>query len=486
MQAAGTTEHKLRRVARKHVIVHAGYHKTGTTSIQVALTNARERLRAAGILYPLCGVPKEFPYGQHLLPWSLMDRPPAPHFFHLGSRQELWRSLCDEIEASSASLVILSSEEFDRLSFAEISVLARLLSEYHIAPMIFLRSHAGLIESMYRTYVIHMGYSAPIARFAAEEAPRLDYANMLRDWAAIADQDLIVLSYEDERVRRDSIAAFFGAIDVNDEVLAESRSIRVNESVPAFVSETARHFRLQGVPEDVVLHWISEVRRIQFAASNDRFSCLPDWLRTELDGRFRIETAAIVSDDGLRRCLHGSLETRPLRYDRVVITSPLRALSELGYRRDPSAQDRQSTLDKVPCIGAIDEMDGTHARGWLRGAHEGAGPHVTLTFGGEMTLSARVDPRDQRFVLDLGSPIFRDAALRAMARRRNSTKRSVSPDAFLAERFGIAVEALSDEAGAPFQTQFVLPLPADFPAERTAREWLRFLDADVRDLSLHA
>jgi hypothetical protein len=470
-------------VKRKRVIVHAGYHKTGSTSIQVALTNAREELRAAGILYPLSGVPEAFPYGHHLLAWSLRDRPQAAHFIDADARQELWRSVCDEIEASSASVVIFSSEEFDRLSFEEINLLARRLTEYQITPVIFLRNHADLIESMYRTYVIHMGYSSSIARFAVEESPRLDFANMLRDWAAIASQDAVVLSYEDESIRSDSVATFLGAIDVGDYLPAENRSIRVNDSVPAFVVETARYLQQQAFEEGQMRRWISDVRRIAFGTTCARFSCMPDWLRNDLDQRFRIEAAAIVSDVSLKGCLRGTLDMRPLPYRRVVITNPLQAMCELGYRCEPTVPPRAFSADDVRCIGAVDEMTGTLAQGWLHGAREGERLHVVLTFDGETALSASVDPQSHRFVLDLGSRTFRYVALRAMARRRDNAKYPTGAAPRLAQEFGIAVEAVFETAGAPFQARFVLPFPIDFPAERTAREWLRFLNAAAGDFS---
>ena len=282
---------------RKRVVIHAGYHKTGTTSIQVAMTRARQRLRAYGVLYPQSGVPDEFPYGHHLLPWSLMKQPPAGRSLAAAARDELWRELGDEITASPAAVVILSSEEFDRLDRAEISSVAERLQDHDIIPVIFLRNHADLIETMFRTHVIHLGYAASIQRFAAEEAPRLDFANMARDWMTVARSGAgIIMSYEDGSIRRDSVAAFRSAIELDADCLGGDQPVFVNTSAPAFVCEMVRHLRDQHGDEADVRQWIDEVLRVDFGTSvGTDYGCMPRELSAVLHRRFEAETTAIAS-----------------------------------------------------------------------------------------------------------------------------------------------------------------------------------------------
>lgn len=312
---------------RTRVIVHAGYHKTGTTSIQVALTRSRDRLRGAGVLYPQTGVPPQFPYGHHLLPWSLTRvNPVLPISFDPQSAHDLWAELIGEIERSACPVVVLSSEEFDRLDAAAIRAAAGALGAYDIVPVVFVRNHAELIESMFRTHVVALGYTAPIARFAAEEAPRLDCAAMVRDWGAVAAAGaVLVIPYDDEAVRRDSVAAFLAAAGIDEGVLDSDAHVRTNQSMPAFVCETVRYLRGTGSDEAQLQRWLAWIGGLDFgSAANARFVCMPPALRAALNDRYAAEA----------RQLGLPATAMP---ERLALTDPLAALAAL-VRALPAAR----------------------------------------------------------------------------------------------------------------------------------------------------
>jgi hypothetical protein len=93
------------------VLIHAGSHKTGTTSLQDLFTSHRTALRERGILYPFTGV---LPNGtgidsQTNIAWELM----AHNSFDpaVGTLDEL----IAEAASSGCEKVLLSSEEFARL-----------------------------------------------------------------------------------------------------------------------------------------------------------------------------------------------------------------------------------------------------------------------------------------------------------------------------------------------------------------------------------
>ena len=56
----------------KKIIVHAGFHKTGTTAIQSSFYAATEKLEKAGIIYPHTGGK-----AHHKAIYSFMERPGA-------------------------------------------------------------------------------------------------------------------------------------------------------------------------------------------------------------------------------------------------------------------------------------------------------------------------------------------------------------------------------------------------------------------------
>ena len=97
--------------ATRHVLIHAGSHKTGTTSLQSLFTAQRAALHESGILYPFTGV---LPNGtgidsQTNIAWELLGHnafDPA-----VGTLDEL----IAEVALSDCEKVLVSSEEFARL-----------------------------------------------------------------------------------------------------------------------------------------------------------------------------------------------------------------------------------------------------------------------------------------------------------------------------------------------------------------------------------
>jgi hypothetical protein len=96
-----------RRLPEGSRLVHIGPHKTGSTAIQVALDSAADRLAAHDVAYVTVGS-----YRPRRAGWALgirgrpagTERPPMKH----------WKRLVGAVEASEASLVCVSNEDFGR------------------------------------------------------------------------------------------------------------------------------------------------------------------------------------------------------------------------------------------------------------------------------------------------------------------------------------------------------------------------------------
>ena len=101
----------------RQIIFHIGQGKTGTTSIQAAMHQARDRLRENGICYPLSHI---IPRNHHSLavdfggPESVNQNfrekmGPAPNVIRAKSEEE-WQALYDRIARENPHKVLLSSE----------------------------------------------------------------------------------------------------------------------------------------------------------------------------------------------------------------------------------------------------------------------------------------------------------------------------------------------------------------------------------------
>lgn len=321
----------------KRIFLHVGLHKTGTTSIQWALSRSRKELMAAGFVYPQSACPEWARFGQHLLPWSVLERKEyLPSLngnrasFTEAEVEAIWEGLREEIEASGCDNVILSSEEFDTLADGEIEAVRKRLDGYAVIPVIFLRYLPALIESSYRTAVVYSAYTNSAEAFAQNQRTRLDYHAMARAWLSTSAEGRIhLIHYDDAQVKADSLAAFCRVIGLPTETIPDGHKLRQNESVPAHICELMRFMRLKGADEEVIRRWLNRMKE-KGITNHPNVRCLPrdtsNWLAA-LDTE---ELGKIRSDDLLGASLIGtapvSEHTDGTQPDDVTVDNPLRAL----------------------------------------------------------------------------------------------------------------------------------------------------------------
>lgn len=130
----------------KTVFIHAGLHKTGTTSLQSVLLNNRKNLSEQDFYYPLTGIPDQA-HGHHNIAWQLShDRRYRPEWGDL-------RALLKEIEQTDGHKIILSSEDFE-CSLLRPQRLNKLLNDfksrnYKVCLLIYLRNPLDYLTSLY-------------------------------------------------------------------------------------------------------------------------------------------------------------------------------------------------------------------------------------------------------------------------------------------------------------------------------------------------
>ena len=221
------------------IFMHSGIHKTGTTSIQVVFTAARSDLmREWQFLYPQTGCPpKDGKYGQHELAWSVIRRPSylPPAWVDERPSQDIWERLREEIDASRANAVLISSEEFDCLTAEEIGDLGRFLQGYDVVPIMYFRRHPELIDSMYQT-AIKYGYPHSIEYLSRICRTRFDYRQVVSDWSRIAD-DGRVLAFNYEK-QKDIVSHLAQAIGVPESLLRLPRQRWNRNTGPSHMSDS--------------------------------------------------------------------------------------------------------------------------------------------------------------------------------------------------------------------------------------------------------
>jgi hypothetical protein len=163
--------------APRRVVLHAGLHKTGTTSLQSSLYHASDELRHAGFIYPRAGALEWLGGGHHNIAWELAgDHRWQARF---GTIDDMAR----EIAASGLDAVV-SAEDFESI----IDVPARFaplrnhpaVRDHQFALVVYVRNQVAYLESLYLE-MLHHGVGAGLVEFAAPLFG--DGKITFRDWA---------------------------------------------------------------------------------------------------------------------------------------------------------------------------------------------------------------------------------------------------------------------------------------------------------------
>ncbi len=171
---------------------HIGSHKTATTALQNALAANADLLATRGLLYPQAG---RYFTGHHPLALALRD--PQRRGQSLETLGD-WPALLDEIAASPAEQVLLSSENFEWLQ--DLSRLQGLTRHFKVRVIFYMRSPPGYLESFYNQLVkdLKTRESRPLESYICEHGLFfLDNERLLRRWSdAFGPQALQVRLYQ--------------------------------------------------------------------------------------------------------------------------------------------------------------------------------------------------------------------------------------------------------------------------------------------------
>jgi hypothetical protein len=182
---------------QRTLFLHAGTHKTGTTSLQDLMARNARRFRKAGVLYPESGRRRtpvaDAMSGQHHIAWELNGDA------RFDPRAGTLAQLLDELRASAAPVAVVSSEDFEYLHRRP-ERLERLASGvraagYAARVVLFLRPQADYAESLYAELVQRHGLDRGFESYLAEIDSAGSFA--FREWNFAFDYDVLLRSFED-------------------------------------------------------------------------------------------------------------------------------------------------------------------------------------------------------------------------------------------------------------------------------------------------
>jgi hypothetical protein len=232
--------------AAPRLTIHVGLHKTGTTPIQHYFRRHVEDLRQYGILYPTAGRPTWTELlGHHDIPWSLTRE-------NMEAPEALFGRLRAEIDAAGARDVVLSSEEFDRMTPAAIATLADALP-YQTRIAFYYRRQSEIVQGLYGTEVLHGGERRSLADYADAFRGPLDYGRFASDWARVYGKEAITaLRYDPATFPgRNIVPHFLAAMDLAGPP-GDGEHFHYNVSMPWYVVMGILRLRNLGVSEATI------------------------------------------------------------------------------------------------------------------------------------------------------------------------------------------------------------------------------------------
>ena len=217
------------------VFLHCGLHKTGTSAIQQAFAQHRDRLAAHGVLYPATA-PGEV--GHHDIAWRLAGDRRFDAAAGAGIEDTLLRIAAFDGDA------VLSSEDFETV-LDRPAAFAPLLDRLgragrQVRLVIYLREPGRYAESLYVELLRH-GYAAPMRRFlrSVRAEGRLRY----RDWVfqfdygrlrrALAGTPCVWRDYEMAARTGSVVCDFLQVIGQPPDLLGEAALHRANPRADA-------------------------------------------------------------------------------------------------------------------------------------------------------------------------------------------------------------------------------------------------------------
>jgi hypothetical protein len=223
----------LQNCVMKSLVLHIGPHKTGSTYIQRRLFDNAEKLESAGVAYPSTGI--NFLYGHHQIARLAGQGEPSK-----------LRALLEPLAELGAPVLILSSENFDRLKRDGIAKLALALPvNRKVTVVYFRRDLTDLLVSKWQEAVKH-GETQSFHEFVEPHISR-PFSSQTLNHCLVLDRyrdqfgltSIKVIDYDDAAAAGDMFDAFSRACECPK--LAQVGEFGVfNQSMPIWEVELLR------------------------------------------------------------------------------------------------------------------------------------------------------------------------------------------------------------------------------------------------------
>jgi hypothetical protein len=245
-------------------LLHIGPHKTGTTAIQGALFEARERLAEHGVEFP-----GDDRHPMHAV-LAVTARPSMMGDAEPDERH--WRKLVDQVDATGDRTAVVSSEFFSEAGEEAIRRIVEDLGGERVHVVVTLRPLVRIMPSQWQQYVqngLRMGYENwlhHMLRKAPYEKPnpsfwrRHRHDRLIERWTAAVGPENLTVIVVDDSDQEMILRSFESLLGLPEQVLvpvpdAANRSLTLGEI------EMVRHFNVAFRSSELPEHMYSRLIR---------------------------------------------------------------------------------------------------------------------------------------------------------------------------------------------------------------------------------
>lgn len=219
----------------KKLIVHAGFPKTGTTSLQASLAQARVSLLEQGLLYP-----ESRGSAQHSAAWALTQKT-----FGWEGRggyktpEKDWVDLVNHVKATNET-VLLSSEFFSHTNEEQVAKFKADMNVTDTTIIFTMRSLAKILPSRYQQSLKKgntWSYDEWLSDILQKDNPNPatlkfgNYSNTIARWAQVFGADNIVVVVVDETSPNLIFDAFHEILRLKPQTLQKVEDKGLNRSL---------------------------------------------------------------------------------------------------------------------------------------------------------------------------------------------------------------------------------------------------------------
>jgi hypothetical protein len=217
------------------LVIHAGVHRTGTSTLQDYLSGNRDELLQRGIFYPGDGK------NHQPLAWAINrgDAGAEDVLKLVGNHSNL------------AETAVLSGEDFCILE--DLDWLSQVAATYPTTVNFYLRRQDHWLMSWYNQH-IKWPFDKWKSRMSASQFldcigdfPWIDYAQLVGRWEQVLGEGAVRIAIVEPGQVEDVAADFVRQLGVNAEELPEPVK-RINDSMPVHLLDVARHLGMHGMP----------------------------------------------------------------------------------------------------------------------------------------------------------------------------------------------------------------------------------------------